>query len=1360
MLLLAVYAAATLAGSNESHAAPVFIVGDQTVEPKADSNSAGVAEAFQTTAAATGSVANLSVYVDTPSKATALVAGLYADKSGHPGALLGQGMLNAPTAGAWNAVSMTGVPVTAGTTYWIALLSPNGTLAFRDRCCGGGSAAETNSQTTLKTLPATWTTGQGYKDGPFAAYGTTSLAPVLVVSPASLAFAASVGGPDPTAQSVGVSNGGGGTLGWTATSGASWLSVSPTSGAGPATVSAAATASGLPVGTYTTTITIDAPGAQGTPQTVAVTLAVSAPDNQPPSAPTNLTVGVSGSTAALSWNPSTDNVGVSRYDIYRSTSSGFTPSLANRIGQSPTTSFADASLAAGTYFYAVAAQDAAGNVGAPSNQATATVAAPSQPVYLAGDQAIEPRGDFNGAGSAEAFKTTAAATATVTKITVYIDSASSATAVDAGLYADSNGHPGALLTQGSLNAPTANAWNDVTVPAAQVTTGTTYWIALLGPAGSGTLHFRSHGSPGGASAETSSQANLTTLPSTWSTGSPNSDGPFSAWVAGAGPSGPPPDQFGQWSAPVAWPIVAVHMSLLPTGNVLAFDAWGDAPNSQHVWNPITGSFLSVPDATNLFCSGHVLLPDGRTLIVGGNVQADEGIKDATIFDASTNKWSKAPNMTVARWYPTATVLGSGKVFVFGGDSIVDFGLPYSPSYFKEASQNSLPEVYDPSSNTWQDLTSAKLTTPLYPFMFQLSDGRILDAGPDVTTRVIDPKTWAWSTIGTSPFDGGSAVMYLPDKIMKSGSYANPDYYGSATYNATTNTAVLDMTQSNPSWRSTAPMNYPRSYQNLTLLPDGTVLASGGETASDGTDLSKAVLPAEIWNPTTETWKVVASLTTGREYHSTALLLPDGRVLMAGGGQLPGRATNIYSGEIYSPPYLFKGTRPTISSAPSTIQYGANFTVVTPDAANIQKVALIRTPSVTHAFDENQRYIPLGFTRGSGQLTVQAPANGNTAPPGYYMLWILDGNGVPSVSTFVRLPAPYEDVQAPTAPTNLTATASAGTVSLGWTASSDNVGVAVYDIYRSTSSGFTPSPANKIAQSAATSYQDAGLAPGTYYYLVKAEDAAANLSGVSNQASASVVNSDTSPPNVSITAPGTGITVTSTITLTATASDNIGVVGVQFKLDGALLGAELMSAPFTMTWDTATVANGSHVLTAVARDAAGNTATAVAVAITVDNTAPPPTTYLFGDQVVEPTADFNAAGLAEAFKTSSANSGTVRKVTLYVDTGSTATKLIVGVYGDNGGHPGSLIGSGTLTSLIPGAWNDVIISPTGSIASGASYWIALLSPNGGGQIRFRDRSGGGSETSSQTTLGTLPTTWTTGHVYGDGPVSGYAAGSIP
>jgi hypothetical protein len=531
-------------------------------------------------------------------------------------------------------------------------------------------------------------------------------------------------------------------------------------------------------------------------------------------------------------------------------------------------------------------------------------------------------------------------------------------------------------------------------------------------------------------------------------------------------------------------------------------------------------------------------------------------------------------------------------------------------------------------------------------------------------------------------------MYLPDKIMKAGSYANPDYYGTAAYNATNQTAVLDMTAGSPSWRSTAPMNYPRSYQNMTLLPDGTVLASGGESASDGTDLSRAVLPAEIWDPNTQTWRVVASLTTGREYHSTALLLPDGRVLMAGGGQLPGRATNIYSGEIYSPPYLFKGNRPTISSAPSTVQYGSSFTISTPDAASIQKVALIRTPSVTHAFDENQRYLPLSFTQGSGQLTVQTPSNRNSAPPGYYMLFVVNGNGVPSVASFVRFPAPTEDLEPPTAPSGLSATGGPGSASLSWTASTDNVGVAAYDVYRSTTPNFTPGAANRIGQTATTAYTDTGLTPGTYYYAVKAEDAAGNLSAASNQASATVTSGDTTPPTVSVTAPADGATVSATIPVTASAADNVGVAGVQFKLDGLLLGPEDTAAPYTINWDTATVANGSHALTAVARDAAGNATTSATVTITVSNTTPPPSVFLFGDQAVEPNVDYNAAGLAEAFRTSSTNTGTLRKVRIYIDATSTATSVVVGVYSDSGGHPGALLASGSLASPVAGAWNEV------------------------------------------------------------------------
>ena len=268
-------------------------------------------------------------------------------------------------------------------------------------------------------------------------------------------------------------------------------------------------------------------------------------------------------------------------------------------------------------------------------------------------------------------------------------------------------------------------------------------------------------------------------------------------------------------------------------------------------------------------------------------------------------------MSVGRWYPTATQLPDGRVFTFAGDNIVQ-DRPGADPPFSDASVNSLPSVYNPRTNTWTDLPGARLTSPLYPYLFVLSDGRIFNAGPDKMTRVIDPATWTWSTVATSPFDGHSAVMYRPNKIMKAGTWADPDFNGANSFNADGRTAVIDMNAPTPAWRSTAPMAHGRSYHNLTLLPDGTVLRQRRrQSSSDGTTSDDAVLPAEIWNPDTETWTTVAPLANGRLYHSTALLLPDGRVLMAGGGALPGRATDQRNAEIYSPPYLFKGPRPTI-----------------------------------------------------------------------------------------------------------------------------------------------------------------------------------------------------------------------------------------------------------------------------------------------------------------------------------------------------------------------------------------------------------------------------------------------------------------
>jgi hypothetical protein len=201
------------------------------------------------------------------------------------------------------------------------------------------------------------------------------------------------------------------------------------------------------------------------------------------------------------------------------------------------------------------------------------------------------------------------------------------------------------------------------------------------------------------------------------------------------------------------------------------------------------------------------------------------------------------------------------------------------------------------------------------------------------------------------------------------------------------------------------MNFARTYHTMVLLPDGNVLVTGGGQTTYALDLPNAVLQAEMWAPATQQFSKLASAVAARLYHSTALLLPDGRVLVAGGGRFDSGSNTGYdqlSAEIYSPPYLFNGVRPTISSAPSTIQYATNFTVGTPDASQISSAALVRLGAVTHAFDQNQRYVPLTFQQATGGLTVQSPSSANLAPPGYYMLFIVNSTGVPSVASIIQI----------------------------------------------------------------------------------------------------------------------------------------------------------------------------------------------------------------------------------------------------------------------------------------------------------------------------------------------------------------------
>jgi hypothetical protein len=454
-----------------------------------------------------------------------------------------------------------------------------------------------------------------------------------------------------------------------------------------------------------------------------------------------------------------------------------------------------------------------------------------------------------------------------------------------------------------------------------------------------------------------------------------------------------PDLVGQWAAPFNWPIVAVNANLLPTGEILAWDGQSAGTNAR-LWNPGTNNFTSVNinTGTNPFCSGNCHLPDGRIIVAGGHVGAHVGVTDTNIFDPATRKWSLVAPMHTPRWYPTTTALPNGQILVTAGEINCD------------ACNALIPEVYSPLANTWTELQGASLDLPYYPHMFVLPDGRVLAASTAesaIVTQALYINTQTWTVIDPDAVDGGSAAMYLPGKIIKSGTSTNPD---DPVVPSEATTYILDMTQALAAWRETAPMVFPRAYHTLTILPDGNVLATGGGPTTDAIGVNDAIKAAELWSPTSETWTTMSSMQKPRLYHSTALLLPDARVLVAGGGRFNdlNAPTDQLNAEIYSPPYLFKGTRPAITSAPVQIGYGVTMTVQTPDALRIASVSLIKLGSVTHAFNQDQRYVPLSFTAGSSSLSVQTPANGNLAPPGHYMLFIVDTNGVPSIGMILNI----------------------------------------------------------------------------------------------------------------------------------------------------------------------------------------------------------------------------------------------------------------------------------------------------------------------------------------------------------------------
>jgi WD40 repeat protein len=435
---------------------------------------------------------------------------------------------------------------------------------------------------------------------------------------------------------------------------------------------------------------------------------------------------------------------------------------------------------------------------------------------------------------------------------------------------------------------------------------------------------------------------------------------------------------GEWSGLIPSPVIQLHLHLLPDGRVLS---WG-LQGSPQLWDPASASFTAVASPALLFCSGHTFLSDGRLLVAGGHITSDHGLPATTIFDPSTGSWAAGAPMAQGRWYPTVTTLPNGEELALAGED-------------ETGTLVRIPEIWNGSA--WRQLTTATVSVPNYPRAFVAPDGRVFYAGMQQQSRWLQTSgTGAWSLGPKLNFGSrnyGSAVMYAPGKILFVGGGSPP-----------TNTAeIIDLNQPNPQWTYTGSMTYPRWNLNATLLPTGDVLVTGGTSVSDRTSVAGAVNVAELWSPTTGGWTQLArSAPVLRGYHSTSLLLPDGRVIHSGGGDGSGTPNN-FNYEVFSPPYLFRGPRPVIGGGvPSDVGYGQALALDTPDGASIAKVTLIRLGSVTHAFDQSQRLLPLSFSPTPSGLSVTLPASGNIAPPGPYMLFLVNSNGIPSVGQILRL----------------------------------------------------------------------------------------------------------------------------------------------------------------------------------------------------------------------------------------------------------------------------------------------------------------------------------------------------------------------
>ncbi|MEA2790868.1 MAG: hypothetical protein QOG73_3274 [Acetobacteraceae bacterium] len=489
-------------------------------------------------------------------------------------------------------------------------------------------------------------------------------------------------------------------------------------------------------------------------------------------------------------------------------------------------------------------------------------------------------------------------------------------------------------------------------------------------------------------------------------------------------------------------VLAVHAAVLHTGKVMFFAGSGnvqqrhDSPDfgsidkkiyTSVVWDPavqptptgdenffhpvgIKGDNGKVFD---FFCGGDSFLADGRLLSAGGTLAYPghvSGRADAVMFNPVTQHWARAAHMAHGRWYPTLLTLGDGRILTVSGLS-------------EDGNLNQTVEVYSPSADNWQTLHPPAdfPGLPLYAHLFLMADGRILFTGGSVEGPAVPIGPClldiAHGQIAVAPLANLSAAgsrkqsasVLLPPVQDQKAMIIGGGVGDEGIIDATAAVDIIDLKAPHPQFQPAAPMNLPRTHVNATLLPDRTVLVTGGGLARESR--LSPTLQSEIYDPATNTWTLVASSRVPRLYHSVALLLPDGRVVVAGGNPAQGRHVEWGRDpeneemrlDVYSPPYLFKGPRPVITAAAEEWHYAATVDISCPQAGSIRSASLVRNGVTTHSFNTGQRLVDLPITaQGTGTLKATVTNEPNLAPPGWYMLFLVNQQGVPSVAEWIHL----------------------------------------------------------------------------------------------------------------------------------------------------------------------------------------------------------------------------------------------------------------------------------------------------------------------------------------------------------------------